>query len=153
MYDLERFIAAQESNYETALRELQAGRKTSHWIWYIFPQLKSLGHSDRAKFYGVAEMEEALAYMEHGILGPRYLKCVEAIMEHEGAPIEHIMGGSIDAQKLQSSLTLTLMLAAGAGPVAQKALEVFFNGNVCTATMGSSQQRYAMRHRIIPDDF
>lgn len=133
MYDLERFISAQESNYETALRELQSGRKTSHWIWYIFPQLKRLGHSDRAKFYGVAEMEEALAYMEHGILGPRYLKCVEAIMEHEDTPIEHIMGSSIDAQKLQSSLTL--MLAAGAGPVVQKALDVFFAGNVCAVTM------------------
>lgn len=133
MIDLERFIAAQKRDYATALTELQAGRKASHWIWYIFPQLKILGYSERAKFYGISDMEEARAYMDHRILGPRYLKCVAAVMEHVGHPIEAIMGGDVDAQKLKSSLTL--MLAAGAGPDAKKALDAFFDGTVCDATM------------------
>ena len=132
MNDLERFIAAQERDYETALTELQAGRKASHWIWYIFPQLKTLGYSERAKFYGISDIEEARAYMDHHVLGPRYLKCVVAIVEHEGQPIQSIMGGDVDAQKLRTSLTL--MLVAGAGPYAKKALDAFFDGTVCDAT-------------------
>ena len=131
--ELERFVTAQERDYEIALAELQAGRKTSHWIWYIFPQLRSLGYSDRAKLYGISDIEEARAYMDHRILGSRFLSCVAAVMKHEGDPIEGIMGGNVDAQKLKSSLTL--MLAAGAGPDAKIALDAFFCGDVCDAIM------------------
>jgi uncharacterized protein (DUF1810 family) len=115
MYDLECFILAQERDYDRALLELEAGRKMTHWIWYIFPQLETLGYSERAKFFGISGIKEARAYMKHPILGPRYLKCIAAIINHKGQPIEEIMGGDLDAKKLSSSLTL--MLTAGEGDV------------------------------------
>ncbi|WP_223428139.1 DUF1810 domain-containing protein [Tateyamaria pelophila] len=133
MYDLERFILAQERDYDTALAELKAGRKKSHWIWYVFPQLKSLGYSERAKFFGISDIEEAREYMNNRTLGPRYLKCIATVMNHQDQRIEDIMGGDVDAKKLKSSLTL--MLAAGGGPDVKKALDAFFDGKVCDATM------------------
>lgn len=133
MEDLDRFIMAQGRGYDTALAELHAGRKTSHWIWYIFPQLKSLGYSERAKLYGISDIEEAREYMNHRTLGPRYLKSVAAIIYHQDRRIEDIMGGDVDANKLKSSLTL--MLAAGGGPAVKNTLDAFFDGKVCDATM------------------
>ena len=124
---------ARERDYEIALAELQAGRKTSHWIWHVFPQLETLGYSERAKFFGISGIEEARAYMNHTVLGPRYLKGVAAIMKHQSQPIEAVMGGDVDAKKFRSSLTL--MLAAGGGPDVQKALDVFYSGKICDATM------------------
>jgi len=134
-FDLDRFIEAQEADYETALRELKNGQKVSHWIWYIFPQLAELGYSDRAKYYGLEGLEDARAYMDHPVLGPRYLKCVEALMEHQGRPIAEIMGGEIDAKKLRSSLTL--MLAAGGGEEVERALDAFYEKSKCHETSRS----------------
>lgn len=135
MYDLERFVEAQERDYEIALREIRDGRKVSHWIWYVFPQLGGLGHSDRAKYYGIKDIHEAQAYLEHPVLGPRYLECVAAVLGHEGEGkrIEDIMGGSLDAKKLRSSLTL--MRAAGGGALVEKALQALYGGKECTATL------------------
>jgi uncharacterized protein (DUF1810 family) len=124
---------AQERDYNTALTELQAGRKTNHWIWYIFPQLETLGYSERAKYFGISCSDEAIAYMNHPILGPRYLKCIAALMKHRSLPVEDIMGGDVDAKKLRSSLTL--MLAAGGGPDVKEALDAFFDGQICDGTM------------------
>jgi uncharacterized protein (DUF1810 family) len=133
MNELDRFLHAQKRDYKEALNELEAGRKMTHWIWYIFPQLKTLGYSERAKFFGISSIKEACAYMNHRTLGPRYIECIAAIMKHKDQPIEYIMGGDLDAKKLRSSLTL--MLAASGGPEVLEALDVFFGGKGCDSTM------------------
>lgn len=138
MYDLERFISAQDTDYNMALQELNDGRKVSHWIWYIFPQLEALGYSDRAKYFGIEGIEEARAYMNHPFLGPRYLTCVEALLQHDEQPPEIIMGSNVDAKKLRSSLTL--MTAAGGGATVRKAIDIFFEGHACPDTIVSLAQ-------------
>ena len=106
---LDRFVQAQEAFYEGALAELKAGEKTGHWIWWIFPQLKGLGTSHNSTFYGIADEAEALAYLQHPILGPRYRECVGIVHGHlcQGgvAPLA-LMGSAIDVMKLRSSLEL-----------------------------------------------
>ena len=135
MYDLERFLSAQADDYDTALAELRRGRKTSHWIWYVFPQLAVLGRSFPARHFGIADIGEARAYMDHGELGPRYLRCVRALLAHEGQPAEEVMGSRIDAIKLRSSLTL--MAAAGGGPQVELALAAFLDGVPCGRTLAA----------------
>ena len=102
---LDRFIDAQSSNYQTALGELQRGRKHSHWIWYVLPQLRGLGHSPMSHQYGIAGLAEARAYLEHPVLGPRLRECVSAICAHPGSSAAEILG-EIDAMKFRSCLTL-----------------------------------------------
>jgi uncharacterized protein (DUF1810 family) len=105
-FNLQRFIDAQDGVYEIALGELCAGSKRSHWMWFVFPQLRGLGLSSTAQFYGIASMDEARDYLAHPLLGARLRECVEAILswiDHRSA--EEIFG-SIDAMKLRSSLTL-----------------------------------------------
>ena len=105
-HDLQRFIDAQAPIYETALGEICAGSKRSHWMWFIFPQLRGLGLSHTAHFYGIASLDEARAYLEHPILGTRLRECVEAILPwHDRLTAEDILG-PIDAVKLRSSFTL-----------------------------------------------
>ena len=120
--DLDRFCIAQEgegagSGFATALGELRAGRKTSHWIWYVFPQLAGLGRSRTARHFGIADVAEAMAYLRDPTLGPRLVEAVSAVHAHVTAsrpiPIETLMGSRIDAVKLVSCLTLF-------GHVAQK---------------------------------
>ena len=112
---LDRFVQAQEAFYEGALAELKAGEKTGHWIWWIFPQLKGLGTSRNSTFYGIADEAEALAYLQHPILGPRYRECVGIVHGHlcQGgvAPLA-LMGSAIDVMKLRSSLALFLKVGA-----------------------------------------
>jgi uncharacterized protein (DUF1810 family) len=112
---LERFVQAQEKSYAGALAELKAGRKTGHWIWWIFPQLKGLGTSHNSTFYGLADESEARAYLQHPVLGARYRECVSIVHQHlsEGrvAPLS-IMGSDIDVLKLQSSLKLFLKVSS-----------------------------------------
>jgi uncharacterized protein (DUF1810 family) len=105
--DLDRFVTAQNTGatYARALAELRAGRKTGHWMWFIFPQIAGLGHSAMAQAYAIADLAEAQAYLAHPVLGPRLLECTEALEAHSGRSAEQIMGG-IDAMKLRSSLTL-----------------------------------------------
>ena len=111
---LQRFLKAQKSSYAGALAELRAGRKTEHWIWWIFPQLRGLGQSHNSVHYGLADQTEARAYLEHPILGPRYRESVAAVHGHlcRGSvdPLT-LMGSDIDVLKLRSSLELFLQVA------------------------------------------
>ena len=111
---LERFRKAQEKTYTAALGELKAGRKTGHWIWWIFPQMRGLGTSEYSVFYGLADRAEVMAYLEHPVLGTRYRDCVGVVHRHlfEGgvAPLT-LMGSEIDVLKLRSSLELFLKVA------------------------------------------
>lgn len=103
--NLDRFIEAQNFSYEAALSELKAGAKRSHWIWYIFPQIKGLGHSWNSNYYGLDGLDEAREYLGHPILGPRLRECCQALLEIPDKDIVSIMSG-IDAMKLKSSMTL-----------------------------------------------
>ena len=110
---LERFVQAQEKDgsYERALAELKAGRKTGHWIWWIFPQLRGLGTSHNSTFYGLADGYEAHAYFLHPVLGPRYRECVAVVHRHlcqDGVDPGVLMRSDIDVLKLRSSLKLFL---------------------------------------------
>jgi uncharacterized protein (DUF1810 family) len=104
-FNLARFVDAQSSEYEQVLRELGAGRKQSHWIWFIFPQLKGLGRSSTADYYGIGSREEAKAYLAHPILGPRIRECTEQVNRVEGRTIDEIFGFP-DNLKFRSSMTL-----------------------------------------------
>lgn len=112
---LQRFVQAQEKTYAAALGELKAGRKTGHWIWWIFPQLRGLGTSEYSVFYGLADQAEARAYLEHPVLGARYRECVSVVYGHlcEGGVVPlTLMGSEIDVVKLRSSLGLFAGVAA-----------------------------------------
>jgi uncharacterized protein (DUF1810 family) len=118
-FDLERFTRAQERDFDKALGELEAGRKRSHWIWYVFPQLAGLGSSPAAQTYGLQGAEEAAAYLRHGVLRARLLSASTAVrrhLEHEPpAALRSLMGSDIDALKLVSSMTLFREIARRAG--------------------------------------
>lgn len=105
-FNLQRFIDAQNGIYETALAELTGGSKRNHWMWYIFPQLRGLGLSPTAQFYGIASLDEARAYLEHPVLGQRLRECVEAILPWSRRLSAEQILGPIDSMKLKSSLTL-----------------------------------------------
>ena len=123
LFDLERFVAAQEHSYATALAELRAGRKRSHWIWYIFPQLKGLGFSAMSQRYAIDSLAEAKAYLEHPLLGARLRTCVATMDALPPQPAEHVLG-AVDAAKFRSCLTL--FIAAGAD--FQPSLERWYGG-------------------------
>jgi len=125
-FDLERFVIAQEDVYADALAELEAGRKQSHWMWFVFPQLAGLGRSPTATFFGIGSAAEARAYLAHPLLGPRFHACAEALLAHRGRSAEAILG-PIDAMKLRSSMTLFEAVAADPAPFAS-VLEAFFDG-------------------------
>src|SRR4051794_30955249 len=128
-YDLERFVVAQEPVFATALAELQAGRKRTHWMWFIFPQLRGLGRSPTATFYGIASLDEARAYLGHKLLGPKLERCTDAVLAAEECTVHEIFG-SPDDMKFHSSMTL-FAVAAGAGEAAspyRDALDRRFHG-------------------------
>lgn len=125
-FDLQRFLQAQEQAYAPALAELKAGRKRSHWIWYIFPQLQGLGYSAMSQRYAIGGLAEARAYLAHPLLGPRLLECVRALLLHTGSDAVDILGG-IDAVKFRSCLTL-FAAAAPEQPLFEQALQAFFAG-------------------------
>jgi uncharacterized protein (DUF1810 family) len=129
---LARFVAAQAGSYESALREVAAGRKRSHWMWYIFPQIAGLGHSDLARRYAIASRDEARAYLAHPLLGARYRACLEALAGLAGDDPVAVFG-SVDAMKLRSSLTL--FEAAGGPPPVASALDRWFDGERDAATL------------------
>ncbi|RDV08807.1 DUF1810 domain-containing protein [Arthrobacter sp. RT-1] len=133
-FDLERFVSAQDSGgtYDQALAELQLGRKSGHWMWFIFPQIAGLGHSATSRTYAISSLAEARAYLEHDVLGPRLLACAQALTNHAGRAAEDILGG-IDARKLQSSMTLFLRAAPGE-TVFKTVLAQFFDGQPDEAT-------------------
>jgi uncharacterized protein (DUF1810 family) len=111
-FDLRRFVDAQARIYDVALDEIANGRKRSHWMWFVFPQLRGLGRSPTAERYGIAGLAEARAYLAHPLLGARLRACVEAALEHSGQPLVDIFG-SPDDLKFRSSMTL---FARAAGP-------------------------------------
>jgi uncharacterized protein (DUF1810 family) len=123
---LERFVEAQSRDYETALREIRGGRKRSHWMWYIFPQLRGLGYSSTAQFYGIRDLQEARDYMAHALLGPRLLEISEALLGLETDNPGAVMGYPDDL-KLCSCMTL-FELAAPEQPVFARVLEKYYGG-------------------------
>jgi len=123
---LQRFVDAQDGVFETALAELRAGAKRSHWMWFVFPQLAGLGHSPTARFYAIRSLAEARAYLDHPLLGTRLTQCVEAILPHAGHRSAEAILGSVDALKLRSSLTLFELVAPH--DIFAKALDAFFGG-------------------------
>ena len=127
-FDLGRFVAAQDAggSYRSAVTELRAGRKTSHWMWYVFPQIAGLGQSPTSKQYAIRSVEEARAYLAHPVLGPRLLECARILTTLSGPTAEDILGG-IDAMKLRSSMTL-FRHAAPAEPVFGSVLGQYFAG-------------------------
>lgn len=122
---LERFVEAQEPVYATALEELRQGRKQSHWMWFIFPQLKGLGASSASRFYGIESAAEAEAYLRHPVLGPRLRECVAAVNSIRGLSAAQVFG-AVDSVKLCSSATLFDL--AGGGPAFRDCLDLFFAG-------------------------
>ena len=124
----ERFVAAQDESgtYERALAELRRGRKASHWMWFVFPQLAGLGRSPMARAYAIGSLAEAEAYIQHPQLGPRLRECARALLTVEGRSAEQVMGG-IDAVKLRSSMTL-FARAAPAEPLFREVLARYYDG-------------------------
>jgi uncharacterized protein (DUF1810 family) len=125
-FQLQRFVVAQDGIFEQAVSEISAGRKRSHWMWFVFPQLAGLGRSATAQYYGIRNADEALAYIEHPILGPRLRDVTEVAMGWTGKRSADDIFGSIDAMKLRSSLTLFAEI--GAGEPFAKTLTAFFPG-------------------------
>ncbi len=112
--DLDRFVVAQDqgATYDRALAELRAGRKRSHWMWFVFPQLAGLGRSPTAEAYAIADLAEARAYLAHDVLGPRLRECCRALLRLEDVSADQVLGG-VDAIKLRSSMTLFAVAAQG----------------------------------------
>jgi uncharacterized protein (DUF1810 family) len=125
-YGLSRFVQAQETSYSQALSELQRGRKSSHWMWFIFPQHDGLGSSAMAKRYAIRSLEEAEAYLHHPVLGPRLLECAQAVLAVDGRSAFEVFG-SPDDMKLRSSATL-FACASPAGSVFERLLDKYFRG-------------------------
>ena len=113
-FNLERFVDAQNPDFEMVRSELRRGRKESHWIWYVFPQLKELGSSSMAQEYGILSRAEAEAYLAHPMLGSRLIECTRLVLLVEGRSIEEIFG-DVDAQKFRSSMTLFAQVAGHPG--------------------------------------
>ena len=133
--DLDRFVAAQDSagSYQQALSELRAGRKRSHWIWYVFPQVKGLGMSPTSQRFGIDGLQEAQAYLAHPVLGPRLLECARTLLDLDGSDPVAIFG-SLDAMKVRSSMTL-FARADPTQPVFSAVLDRYFGGEADPATL------------------
>jgi uncharacterized protein (DUF1810 family) len=130
--DLERFVAAQADSYATAIAEIRNGAKRTHWMWFIFPQLRGLGRSPMALHYGIASASEAEAYLAHPLLGRRYRECGEALTMLPHPDAERVFG-PVDAMKLRSSLTLFEHVSAL--PLLYDAIDLWFAGQRDQATL------------------
>lgn len=133
-YALQRFVDAQDraGTYDRALSELRAGRKQSHWMWFVFPQIAGLGRSPTAQAYAISSLAEARAYLDHPVLGPRLRECARVLTEHSGMSARETLG-DIDATKLRSSMTL-FARAAPDEPLFQEVLDRYFDGIADDAT-------------------
>lgn len=131
---LDRFVEAQDRDYATALAELREGRKRSHWMWYVFPQLRGLGRSPTARFYAIGGLAEARTYLDHPLLGPRLLECCETVLAVQGRSA-HAIFGAPDDLKLRSCATLFAKVAP-AGSVFERLLERYFQGERDDRTLG-----------------
>ncbi len=132
-YELERFVVEQDRDYDTVLGELRRGRKTSHWIWFIFPQIAGLGRSAMSQHFAIGSLDEARAYLAHPVLGPRLRECVGLVLAVEGRTAEEIFG-SLDAMKVRSSMTL-FHRAAPDEPEFGLVLDRYFDGVEDEATL------------------
>lgn len=132
-YNLNRFLQAQECDYDQALSEIRGGQKRSHWMWYIFPQFDGLGFSSTSRHYSIKSAKEAEAYLAHPILGPRLIECVEAVGGIEGRSVGEIFG-SPDDLKLKSCATLFASVSP-AGSVFDRLLEKYYNGQHDSKTL------------------
>ena len=130
--DLSRFVEAQAGSYDRALAELRAGRKTGHWMWFVFPQVAGLGRSPTAQHYAISGLEEARAYLAHPVLGPRLVECAQALLDLPGDDAATVLG-PVDAVKLRSSMTL-FAHADPAQPVFRAVLERYHGGREDEAT-------------------
>ncbi len=125
-FNLQRFVEAQHGSYERALGEVKNGRKITHWMWYIFPQIAGLGESDMARKYAIGSLDEAREYLTHWVLGPRLREISAACLTHRDKTAKEIFG-SIDTLKLRSSMTLFAQVAEP-GSVFEQVLDAFFDG-------------------------
>jgi len=128
-YDLQRFVAAQEAGgtYDRAVAELRVGRKASHWMWFVFPQIAGLGFSPTSQKYAITSLAEARAYLKHPVLGLRLTECATILAGQQGRSAEQIFG-NLDAQKLRSSMTLFMHAVAPGEPVFRQVLDQYFGG-------------------------
>ena len=131
-YDLERFVKAQEVTYETALREIQNGQKRGHWIWYVFPQIKGLGHSYNSEFYGISGKEEAVTYLKHPVLGARLREITKALLDC-GNPSADDIFGFPDVLKVRSCMTLFDMVSPN--DIFNEVLYKYYEGQRCDKTI------------------
>jgi uncharacterized protein (DUF1810 family) len=125
-FDLQRFVDAQDGVHDEALAELRAGRKRSHWMWFVFPQVEGLGHSPTAELYAISGLDEARAYLAHPVLGPRLVECARVVAGTTGRTAREVFG-TPDDLKLRSSMTL-FRQAAPDEPVFQEVLDRFYGG-------------------------
>jgi uncharacterized protein (DUF1810 family) len=132
-HNLQRFLDAQARIYDQVLEELRAGRKRSHWVWFIFPQIAGLGHSETAKFYAIRSLEEAAAYLQHPLLGPRLLECTSLVHSVAGKTIHDILG-SPDDMKFRSCMTLFAKATEENKPFTD-ALQKYFDGEPDSLTL------------------
>lgn len=131
-FHLTRFVSAQAENYADALAEIRAGEKVSHWMWYVFPQVAGLGHSDTARHFAIRSIAEAEAYLAHPVLGPRLVECCEAVLAVDGKTAHDIFD-TPDDLKLRSSVTLFAAVAPGG--VFARVLDKYFAGEPDTRTL------------------
>lgn len=131
-FGLDRFVDAQRGRYDQVLAELRAGAKRSHWMWFVFPQIAGLGRSATAQHFAIAGLDEARAYLAHPVLGPRLRECAQVLLELDTTDAVAVLG-SIDAQKLRSSMTL-FAHAAPEEPAFREVLDRYFHGNEDDAT-------------------
>jgi len=132
-FNLNRFVLAQETSYSTAIAELRAGKKQSHWSWFVLPQVSGLGTSPMSIRYSISSLDEAKEYLMHPVLGPRLIETVNALLSHSGKEADQILG-NIDARKLHSCMTL-FSLAAPDNNLFQQALNKYFNGLQDSSTL------------------
>lgn len=132
-FNLERFVDAQIGVYDTALAELRAGHKRTHWMWFIFPQIEGLGHSAMAQRYAIRSADEAAAYLAHPVLGPRLRACAAAVASHHDRGVDEIFGHP-DNLKFHSSMTLFADVAPDEA-IFQTCLDQFFDGRADPATL------------------
>jgi len=134
LYDLRRFVDAQDAGetYDRAVAELRRGRKSGHWMWFVFPQIAGLGQSSTSRMFGISSLDEARAYLAHPVLGPRLTECATIVAQTQDSTAEQIFGG-IDAMKLRSCVTL-FHRADPAQPVFADVLARYFDGQPDPAT-------------------
>jgi uncharacterized protein (DUF1810 family) len=138
-FDLARFVAAQAPVFDAVLAELRAGRKRSHWMWFVFPQLRGLGHSATAQFYGIGSLAEARAYLAHPVLGPRLACSTEALLAIEGRALREILGAPDDL-KFCSCMTLFARAEGGSASLFRQALDRYCAGRMDERTLALLDQ-------------